>query len=398
MSAPQGVGVPRSAGAPRAAGGGGAGGRGARLTVGVEEEFLLVDPGTRVPVALAGPVVGTARQRLGGLVAPELTRYQVETRTEPHRRMDALAEQLYVNRLYVSRAAAAHGAGVVATGTPVLPPAGAMAFMPGERYERSARRFGALDEEQVCCACHVHVGMASREEAVLVSNHLRPWIAVLTATAANSPLWDGRDTGHASWRSLCWARWPAAGPPPYFDSAAHYDDAVATLVSSGVVLDPAGIYWDIRPSHHLPTLEIRLADAGLTVDDTVLFAALVRAAAATALDAVRAGRPAPRPDPHLLRAASWRGAREGLTGALLDPVSRQLTPSWRRMRHLLTWIQPALARHGDTALADRLISRLTLHGTGSVRQRAALRRRRQPADTVDYLLAHTLSAPVVHHR
>ncbi|RPE46973.1 carboxylate-amine ligase [Streptomyces sp. Ag109_O5-1] len=363
------------------------------MTVGVEEEFLLVNPRTRLLAPMAVPVIATAQAKLGDLVTPELTRYQVETRTEPHHHLSALAEQLYAGRLHVSRAAAVHRTRLVSSGTPVLSPAGAPPFMPGKRYERSERMFGALDEEQVCCACHVHVGMDSREEAVRVSNQLRTWTAVLTAMTANSPLWNGRDTRHASWRSVCWARWPAAGPPPYFTSAAHYDDAVATLVGTGVVLDAGGIYWDIRPSHHLPTLELRFADAGLTVDDTVLFTALARAAAATALADVRAGTPAPRPDTHLLRAASWRAARDGLTGALLDPLTRRLTPAWRQVHQLLTRIRPALDQHGDTALVERLITRLSLHGTGAVRQRTALRHRRQPADTLDYLLTHTLTAP-----
>ncbi|KUN09456.1 glutamate--cysteine ligase [Streptomyces yokosukanensis] len=363
------------------------------LTVGVEEEFLLVDPHTRLLMPVAAPVIASAEVKLDDRVAPELTCYQVETRTAPHRDLGALAEQLHANRLFLSRSAAAHGAGLVSSGTPVLTPTGAPPFMPGERYERSARAFGALDEEQVCCACHVHVGMANREEAVQVSNHLRAWIAVLIAVAANSPLWGGRDTGHASWRTVCWARWPAAGPPPYFESAGHYDDLVATLVGTGVVLDAGGIYWDIRPSHHVPTLEVRVTDAGLTVDDTLLIAALVRAAAATALTEVREGRPAPQPDPHLLRAASWHSAREGLTGTVLDPVSRRLTPSSRRMHSLLAWIHPALTRHGDAALVDSLLSRLSLQGTGAVRQRAALRRRHRPADIVDYLLTRTLAVP-----
>ncbi|MFE7413815.1 carboxylate-amine ligase [Streptomyces laurentii] len=367
----------------------------APLTVGVEEEFLLVDPGTRQVVPAAPPVIATARARLGDLVGPELTRYQVETRTAPHRDLGALAEQLYANRLHVSRAAAAHGAGLISSGTPVLAPGGPPPLMPGDRYARSARTFGALDEEQVCCACHVHIGVDSREEAVQASNHLRGWIAVLIAVAANSPLWDGRDTGHASWRTLCWARWPAAGPPPYFESAGHYDELVAGLVDTGVIIDAGGVYWDIRPSHHLPTLEVRVADAGLTVDDTLLIAALVRGAVAAALDAVRAGLPAPPTDPHLLRAASWRSARNGLTSALIDPASRGLVPSSRLMRGLLDWIRPALARHGDAERVASLVSRLGLHGTGAVRQRAALRRRGEASDSVDYLLARTLAAPTL---
>ncbi|MFD0534670.1 glutamate-cysteine ligase family protein [Actinomadura luteofluorescens] len=89
----------------------------------------------------------------------------------------------------------------------------------GARYAESLAVYRGLDDEQSICSCHVHVEMPDRERAVQVSNHLRPWLPTLLALAANSPYWAGRDTGHACWRALTWARWPVAGPPPYFASA-----------------------------------------------------------------------------------------------------------------------------------------------------------------------------------
>lgn len=112
-----------------------------------------------------------------------------------------------------------------------------------------------LDDEQTICACHIHVGIADREQSVQVSNHLRPHLLVLIALMVNSPFWCGRDSGYASWRTLACSRWPVAGAPPYFLSLAHYEDLVSTLLNTEVLLDLASIYWDVRPSSHVPTLE-----------------------------------------------------------------------------------------------------------------------------------------------
>ncbi|WP_143343147.1 carboxylate-amine ligase, partial [Crossiella equi] len=191
---------------------------------------------------------------------------------------------------------------------------------------------GALDDEQVCCACHVHLGIADRDQAVKVSNHLRPWLPTLIALSGNSPLWAGRDTGYASWRTITWHRWPVSGPPPVFASAAHYDDVVGELIESGAVLDRAGVYWDIRPSTHVPTLEIRVADTGATVADTVLLTALLRAAGTTVLR--DPASPPPAADPVLLRAACWRAARDGLDGFVPRPGGRGLVPARRAVADL----------------------------------------------------------------
>ncbi|MER7023701.1 glutamate--cysteine ligase [Streptomyces ramulosus] len=363
------------------------------LTMGVEEEFLLVDPETRLLAPRAAPVIAGAASTLGGRVGSEITLYQVETRTDVHTRLSGLAEQLHETRACLAGAARDHGARLTSSGTPVLSPAGPIPIAAGARYARSVATFQALSEEQVCCACHIHLGFDDRALALEVSNHLRVWLPTLIAAAANSPFWAGSDTGYASWRIMAFHRWPVSGPPPRFASPGHYDELVAAFVATGSTLDEAGVYWDIRPSHHLPTLEIRVADACPTVDHTLLITALVRAAALTALDAVHDRRPAPDPDPGLLRAACWRAARDGLTGSAVDPLRRRLLPAREQLSALVRQVRPALSRLGDLPHVETLLDNLLRDGTGAERQRRAHRRRGRLTDTVDDLVATTLTPP-----
>ncbi|WP_128983480.1 carboxylate-amine ligase [Streptomyces roseicoloratus] len=361
------------------------------LTVGVEEEFLLVDPASRELRADAEKVVAEAAGELGDRVGPELTRYQVETRTDPHTGLADLADQVRSTRQSLARAAARRGLGVIATGTPVFAPPGPPPLTEGPRYSRSAETFRALDDEQIACACHVHVGVPDLATALSVSNHLRPWIPLLIVLSANSPYWGGRDTGYASWRTTTWGRWPVAGPPPYFASAPHFEELVGGLLANGTLLDRGGLYWDIRPSHHLPTLEFRAADATATADDTVLLAGIVRAMVATALTAVDAGEPPLRPSDALLRAACWRAARDGVTGKGIDPATGRLTPAVAQVEDLLSRLRPALDRHGDTDLVHDLWTRLRTQGGRAEGQRAARRRGAALTDVVDHLV--TLTTP-----
>jgi glutamate---cysteine ligase / carboxylate-amine ligase len=361
----------------------------APLTVGVEEELLLIDPATRALSPQGPRLVEEAAGELGDRVGTELTCYQVELRTDPHTCLKKADDQIRSTRTATSRAAARLGLRIASTGTPVLGQADPVPITPGARYARSSARFRALDDEQTSCACHIHVGLPEPRDAVHVSNHLRPWLPTLLALSANSPFWNGRDTGYASWRTTTWGRWPVAGPPPYFESPAHFDDLVHTLLEAEALIDLGGLYWDIRPSHHLPTIEVRVADAALTPGDTLLLAAVVRALTATALTAVKAGEPAPRPAPELLRAACWRAARDGLAGHGIDPLTGRLVTQSALVERLLHTIAPALRQHEDLDLVREQWQRLRAEGTGADRQRAAYRQRSSARDVVDYAVSAT---------
>ncbi|WP_229690789.1 carboxylate-amine ligase, partial [Sphaerisporangium melleum] len=220
------------------------------LTVGVEEEFLLIDPRSGRPRPAAGQVL----RRIGGAsscqIVPELTRCQVETNSGVHTDLRELARDLLRTRELAAATAREEGAGLAACGTGLAECGGMPPLSPSPRYWRMYGEFRTLLYGQGVCGCHVHIGVADREEAVQVSNQVRPWLPLLQALTVNSPINDGRDTGYASWRAMLWARWPTAGPPPFFSSARHYDDLLDGLRATGAMLDRGMVYWLIRLSHH----------------------------------------------------------------------------------------------------------------------------------------------------
>jgi carboxylate-amine ligase len=360
------------------------------LSLGVEEEFLVVDGPTGRVAPYAAGILDAAPPAMRDRLQPELTAAQVETVTIPHQDLRALGRDLLRCRRMVASLAARAGCAMVASGTAVLEASPPTPLTDRPRYRLMAREYGPLLDGQGVCGCHVHVGMADREEAVQVSNHLRPWLPVLQALSANSPFAAGRDSGYASWRAVTWSRWPAAGPPPYLESADHYDHLVGAMVTSGVILDAAMVYWYARPSERVPTLEVRVADVLPTGAEATLLAGLVRGLAATALADLRRGEAAPRVPDELLRAAHWRAARDGLDGDGLDPFSERLVPAWDLVDRLVERIWPALAQAGDLPLVRHLLEQVRARGSGAARQRAAYAERGLLSDVVEMLVRQTV--------
>nr|WP_289009743.1 glutamate--cysteine ligase [uncultured Thermomonospora sp.] len=365
---------------------------GEALRFGVEEEFLVIDRRTRATVAGAPAVIERAAARLGDRVCGEITLVQVESRTRPCTTAAELAGQIAANRAHLAAAADGGGLGVIASGTPVLGGAVPSPITEGPRQNRGNATFRGLHHEAAFCALHVHVEMADRERAVRMSNHLRPHLPVLIALGANSPYWCERDTGYASWRTLLWSRWPVAGPPPYLESAEHYDTLVATMQEAGALVDVGNVFWDIRPSAHLPTLEVRVSDVPITAEESAALAALVRALITSLLPAVDRGEDGPHLRPELLRLAYWRAARDGLSGSGVDVHTGKLLPAVELAERLLETARPGLERHGDLGRVTGWLRRLIEHGDGASRQRRAARGGGLTG-VVDHLLQQTAPMP-----
>ncbi|WP_445170484.1 glutamate--cysteine ligase 2 [Mycolicibacterium sp. Dal123E01] len=359
-------------------------------SVGVEEEFLLVDPATGEPVACNAAVAEHAATR-GVELQLELTTCQVETATEVAQTSSQLRHEITRLRRVAADSAQDAGARLLAVGLPPTVPH-SFPITDKQRYREIGDRFGMIAHEQGICGCHVHVEVPDREMAVAVSNRLRPWLPLLLALTANSAIYRNADSGHASWRSVLWARWPSAGPPPHLESAEHYDAIVAMLLDAGVMLDDGMVYWDVRPSKKFPTVEIRVADVPATVAETVLLATLSRAAVMTAMAAERAGAPSPRIDDHILRAAYWKAAHDGLDGQAIDITDGSATaPTSAVLGKWLTLLQPALQELGDDEWVRAELARLLQEGNGAMRQRAAWRQRHDIADVLAVAAEATLS-------
>ncbi|RVX38115.1 carboxylate-amine ligase [Nonomuraea polychroma] len=357
--------------------------------IGIEEEYLVVDPRTRHVAPRAADVLAATKGVAD--VVHEITRFQVEARTPPSADLGELGSQLRAVRKEVADAARSCGLAVVASGIPVLGDVASPPLTDVPRYLQGRVLYRALQDEITICALHVHVDVPDREHAVYVGNHLRIWLPTLIALAANSPFFAGRDTGYASWRVITWGRWPVAGAPPYFSSYDDYELAVRALRESGALLDPKTVYWDTRPSPSLPTVEIRAADVPLDVSDSLTLIGLVRALVVTSLASVRRGDRGLPVSSEVLRAAYWRAARDGLLGDSLDMRHGTLVPAPVLAGRLLEHVRPALAEAGDLAFVEEGLDRLLRKGSGAMRQRRVHARDNDLADVVDDLIEATVA-------
>jgi len=367
-------------GTARAAGG---------ITLGVEEEFVLLDPATGAAV-LAGPDLA---RMLGGEpgVQPELMRYQLETATRVCASLDEVGREVVRLRRLAAGAAAAAGCRLVASGIAPYHAPGQAAVTGQPRYRELARYYGPLVAQAGgTCGCHVHVGVPSRDLGVQVLARLRPWLAPLLALTVNSPIAGGRDTAWASCRYPAWSRWPTAAPPAVWPDAAAYDAAIGRLISQGAAPDEQGIYFLARLSPRYPTVEVRVADVCLDAGTAVLLAGLARALVATALAEARRGTPVPAVPTPWVNASLTAAARHGLAGAAVDPFTGQPADPRRLRSRLLDHVGPALTDRGDAPVITALLRRLDDLGTGADRQRALLASGVSPAGFVQALARATL--------
>ncbi|WP_089155370.1 carboxylate-amine ligase [Micromonospora sp. NBS 11-29] len=351
------------------------------LTVGVEEEFLLADPHTGAAVPAVDLVMEQVPAELRGQVEREFQTSQIEIGSPPGLELSSIRHSLSMLRGELADAAERAGVRLLAIGTgPVDGPVPPVVDKP--RFDRMIERFRLLVPGPGNNGMHVHVGVPDPDTGVQVLNHVRPWLPILHAVTVNSPFSQGTDTGYASWRSIEWERWPSVAPTPYLKSHEHYQRLIRQLIASGVMLDEGMLYWYARLSAKYPTVEIRIGDVCPSVDDAVLVAALVRALVATALTDVAAGRPAVNTDHHLLVAAHWRAAHDGLEGEGVDLTDGELRPAWELLDRLVDRLRPELTRHGDLDQVTDLLGGLRRHGSGAARQRAVFARTGKLVDVV----------------
>ncbi len=342
------------------------------VTVGVEEEYLLLDADSGHPVSRSAQVRATAGLRpavLAGEVDRELLQAQVEVATPICDHLDELDGHLRRLRGALAVGAAEVGCLIAASGT--APVRASVPVTDEPRYQAMLRDAPQLVDEQLINGMHVHVAVPGREAGVAALNRIRPWVPVLVALAANSPVWEGSDTGFASWRTLVFGRWPVSGPPPAFRDAADYRHRTTALLRTGVIRDLGQIYWQARLSERYPTLEVRALDVQLLPEDAVTLAGVVRALVTTALGDAADGAPFDPGPAELLAAANWHSARHGLDDNLFTPDGGRIRPAAEVVAALLDRITPALKTSGDLDRVTDGVDRLLRDGNGATRQRRA---------------------------
>lgn len=365
-----------------------------QFTLGVEEEYQIVDARTRQLRPRAKKIMPQAERELGENVQHELQLSQIEIATPVCKTLAEVRAELVRSRRAVIKAAGKDGDKIAAAGTHPFSEWEAQAITPKDRYLDMARDYQQIARELVIFGCHVHVSLADAELGVAVMNRARVWLAPLLALSANSPFWLGADTGYASFRTEMWGRWPMAGPPQLFESRQEHDALVKALVATGSISDMTKVYWDIRLPERVPTIEFRIADVCLTVDEAIMLAGLVRGLVKTCYAEAAQNTPFPRARPELLRAAHWRAARYGLEKDLIDVAQERAVPAPELVQTLLDWLRPQLEASDDWEEVSGLVEQTLTQGNGAARQRAVYKKTNSLEAVVDYITVQTAQGVV----
>ncbi|MDQ6616637.1 MAG: glutamate--cysteine ligase [Actinomycetota bacterium] len=345
------------------------------LTLGAEEEFLLADVHSGALVPRAREAVAAASMLLGDAVTQELNLCQIEVSTPVCTTLEELGGSLSWLRQQLATGCRPLGLAPLATGTHSFSP------WQDQGVDRSSDRYASMEEryqivarQQVICGYHVHVTLADPSVRVKVMNRVRPWLPLLLALSANSPFWQGADSGYASYRTQVWQRWPMAGMPPTVPGPDDYNNLVAGLIRSGAIEDATHLYWYIRPSARYPTLEFRVCDVCLQPADAVTLAGLLRALVWTCADDQATGwaesaNGTSAGEDYQLRDAVWRAARYGLEGMLVDPETGLAGPAPDVIRSAVARLGPGLDAHDDRARVEHGVERILGEGNGASWQR-----------------------------
>jgi glutamate---cysteine ligase / carboxylate-amine ligase len=370
---------------------------GPEFTLGIEEEYFLVDRATRDAVEdPPATLLAECKARLAGQVSPEFLKAQIEVATGICRNLDEARAQLARLRTAVAEVAAAHGLAPVAAGTHPFARWQAPKTTEESRYLALREDLQGVVRRLAICGMHVHVGIPDEELRIDLMNQAAYFLPHLLALSTSSPFWRGEDTGLYSYRLAVFDEMPRTGTPERFDSWGEYRRHVDILVAAGLIEDATELWWDLRPSARFPTLELRIADSCTSLDDTLAIAALYRCLIRM-LWRLRRNNQRWRIYPRMLIDENrWRAQRHGSDRGLVDFGRGAILPYADLLDEVLALVDED-ARHFG-CLAEVRHARLILaRGTSAHRQRALYRRQLAAgaspeaalAVVVDWLIAET---------
>jgi glutamate---cysteine ligase / carboxylate-amine ligase len=338
---------------------------GRRYTLGVEEELMLLRADRWALAQCSDDVLARLSDDLSTQMSPETQASVVEVATGIHSTVDGALADLGDLRYRLAHELQAMGLAAATAGTHPLALSAETEVSGAARYQHLDEALRVLARREPTMALHVHVGVPAPEDAIRLLNGLRRNIPVLLALSANSPFWQGRDSGFASARTLIFQAFPRTGPPRSFRGYAAYVEAVDALIASGAVPDPSFLWWDVRLQPALGTVEVRVMDAQSTIREVGPLVALVQSLARLELEG---GAPSVTPAPEVLAENRFLAARDGMNAQLIDPTARRLVPVRETLDALLAECRPHAVALGCADSLDRV--RWLAAATGADRQRA----------------------------
>ena len=359
------------------------------LTLGIEEEYQIVDPETGELRSYITQVLDSDGQITIEGIKPELHQSVVEVGSRVCSTPTEIRDEVVRLRRAVIELAAKDGLAVLAAGTHPFSSWMEQEITPLERYLGVEQDLQDLARKNLIFGMHVHVGIEDRDfliDAMKVSRYFLPHILALSTS---SPFWMGRSTGLRSYRSVQWRNFPRTGIPPTFSSYDEYEHIVRSLVNANAIPDASKIWWDLRPHHLYPTLEFRLCDICTRIDEAVCIAAIIQALVAK-LWKLRRDNMTFRVYPlSLIEENKWRAVRYGVAGNLLDLGKETERPARELLEELIGWflddVLDDLGSRAEVEYAHTIFER----GTSADRQLAVFEETGDLKAVVDHLVAET---------
>ncbi|HLG14287.1 MAG TPA: carboxylate-amine ligase [Blastocatellia bacterium] len=359
------------------------------FTLGIEEEFQIVDPVSRELRSHITEMIDEGRMILGEQVKPEMHQSMIEVGTGICNNIQEARADVVRLRRTISTLAASKGLRIAAASTHPFSSWKDQKITPDDRYRHLVEEMQLLAQSLLIFGMHVHVGIEDREAQIHLMNAARYFLPHILALSTSSPFWMGTKSGLKSYRSEIFKKFPRTDIPDYFSSWSEYENYVGLLVKTGCIDNPKKIWWDIRPHPFFPTLEVRICDLPSRVDEVIALAALIQAVIAKLYKLYRMNMGFRLYRRALIQENKWRAVRWGLDGKLIDFGKQKEVPVRDLICELMDFVDDVVDELGSRKEIG-YIYKIMENGTSADRQ---LREFEETGDlnaVVDRLMAETV--------
>jgi carboxylate-amine ligase len=359
------------------------------FTIGIEEEYQTVDPETRdLRSHIHAEIIEKGRLLLQERVKAEMHQSVVEVGTSVCTNIKDAKQELKKLRRDMIRLARENGLRLASAATHPFADWRMQEVNPDERYKNIVQDMQLVARANLIFGLHVHVGVEDRETAIQLMNHARYFLPHLLALSSNSPFWLGMDTGLKSYRCKVFDKFPRTNMPDYFPSWGEYDNYIKLLIKTNCIDNAKKIWWDIRPHPFFNTLEFRVCDIPMRVEETIALAALIQATVAKLYKLYSANQGFRLYRRSLLMENKWRAARYGIDGKLIDFGKQTEVPERELIEEYLAFIDDVLDELGSREEVQ-YIRQIMQMGTGADRQLRVFRETDDMQAVVDYIIEET---------
>ncbi|RPI19626.1 MAG: carboxylate-amine ligase [Ignavibacteriae bacterium] len=340
------------------------------FTLGIEEEFQIVDPETRQLVSHMAQIVEKGKVYLKEQVKPEMHQSVIEVGTNVCRNIKEAREEVIDLRSKISELAISNGYRIAAAGTHPFTHWSDVQITDHPRYKQIVDEMQEAARANLIFGLHVHVGIDNREIGIHIMNAVRYFLPHIFALSTNSPFWLGRNTGYKSYRVKVFDKFPRTGIPDHYGSVAEYDKYVNLLIKTHCIDDAKKIWWDIRLHPYFDTLEFRICDIPMRVDETICLAAIMQAVVYKMYKLIKQNLGFRLYRRALINENKWRAARYGTQGKLIDFGKEEEVDFKILAMELLAFINDVVDELDSRNEVNYLLKILDM-GTGADRQLAA---------------------------